>query len=63
MIDQHKQLNLIQVAITNNCSSFIDMARKFKKEYKSENNLKDDSEADKVFENVLSSFDNLREER
>lgn len=57
-----KKLYLFQIAIANNCSSFTEMAQKFRQEYKNENS-KSDNEAERVFKNVLNAFEHLKEER
>ncbi|XP_054156663.1 exocyst complex component 3-like [Oppia nitens] len=48
------------IAITNNCLSFIEIAMNFKQEYKSGDST--ELEANRVFDNVVKSFEELKEE-
>jgi exocyst complex component 3 len=56
---QSKYYTPYMIAITNNCTSFSDIAQKFSQQYRSMSNLSD-AEADKVFESVLNTFERLR---
>ncbi|KAI1289385.1 Exocyst complex component 3 [Halotydeus destructor] len=56
---QYKYFTPYKIAIANNCINFSEIAQKFSQQYRSVANLSD-QEADKVFENVLTSFDRLR---
>ncbi|RWS22101.1 exocyst complex component 3-like protein [Leptotrombidium deliense] len=55
----HKCYTPYMIAITNNCISFSDIAWKFRKQYRSATS---GAESDKSFENVLNSFEKLRED-
>lgn len=59
--ENNRQIVVAQIAISNNCSSLMDNALRFQKDYK-----KDDSsqlKTDKAFSNMIKSFEKLREER
>lgn len=56
---QYKYFTPYMIAIANNCTSFSDISQKFSQQYRSISNLTD-AQAEKVFDNVLNSFDRLR---
>lgn len=48
----------LKIAVANNCVSFVEIAWKFRQKYPSVSNASSDS----AFENVLNSFEKLRED-
>lgn len=51
------------IAIANNCDSFIEIAKKFSKQYQSNpESYEPSTEPDHVFESVYTSFESLRED-
>ena len=49
------------IAISNNCTSLIDNALKFQKDYKKDDN--NQMKLDQSFNKVVNSFNNLKDER